>query len=334
MKPLVSCIVPVYNVEEYLVECIESLKAQTYEKFEIILVNDGSTDSSGDICDYYARLSDNIKVIHTKNNGVSSARYSGVINSTGEYVTFVDSDDTLTTDAIEYMVEALNEGDIGIVYTYITERDRPQTGLYPIEQVRSDIIRGGYKFNTGPCAKLYKKTLLKKDVFDLPRHINKGEDMLMNIKILFETFNPIAYRSRKIYNYRIRQNSATASFRFDPEYELEFYNLEKACIPAAYHSIHMPDVLIASLNTLARNIARDVFTKQNITSEILHSKLYGTIISEIEKYQTHGYFVEKGIVMNLTNSKKYLFICLYALFNYPHRIITKLLRKFKFTISW
>ena len=90
---LISVIVPVYNVESYLEKCIESIQNQSYKSLEIILVNDGSTDSSGDICDKYAAHDKRIKVIHKKNGGLSSARNAGLEVANGDYIAFVDSDD-------------------------------------------------------------------------------------------------------------------------------------------------------------------------------------------------------------------------------------------------
>lgn len=93
----ISVIVPVYNVEKYLSRCIDSIISQTFSDFELILVDDGSTDSSGKICDEYGKKDGRVKVIHKKNGGQSSARNAGIENSTGEYISFVDSDDWISS---------------------------------------------------------------------------------------------------------------------------------------------------------------------------------------------------------------------------------------------
>ena len=98
MKPEISIIVPIYNVEKYLPRCIESILAQTFTNFELILVNDGSEDDSGEVCDRYAKEDKRIKVIHKKNGGVSSARNAGLKNSIGNYIGFVDPDDYIKKD--------------------------------------------------------------------------------------------------------------------------------------------------------------------------------------------------------------------------------------------
>ena len=109
MKDVISVIIPVYNVEDYIGECLDSLKAQTYKNLEIILIDDESTDNSGNICDDYAIRDDRIKVIHKKNGGAASARNEGLKIATGEYLTFVDSDDYLDAESYEYMINKIQE---------------------------------------------------------------------------------------------------------------------------------------------------------------------------------------------------------------------------------
>lgn len=106
---VISVVVPVYNVEPYLKECLESIINQTYRDLEIILIDDGSTDKSGDICDEYGKKDERIIVIHQNNQGSASAKNAGLRKSSGEYLTFVDSDDFLQEDAYEFMVKQLEE---------------------------------------------------------------------------------------------------------------------------------------------------------------------------------------------------------------------------------
>ena len=109
-KPKISVIIPVYNVEKWLNKCVDSILAQSYENFEVILVNDGSTDKSGDICDQYLKEDNRVKVFHNKNKGLSYSRNFGVKNSNGKYVMFVDSDDFLSEkNAYQEMVNILEK---------------------------------------------------------------------------------------------------------------------------------------------------------------------------------------------------------------------------------
>ena len=115
-NPVVSVIIPVYNVEKYLEECIDSVLNQTYKDIEIILVDDGSTDSSGDICDRYAENNKNICVIHQKNGGLSAARNAGLGEACGEYVYFLDSDDYISSDAIEKLISIAKNDNSDVVF--------------------------------------------------------------------------------------------------------------------------------------------------------------------------------------------------------------------------
>ena len=99
----ISIVIPVYNVQDYIKKCLDSILSQTFSDLEIILVDDGSTDLSGRICDYYSENDKRIKVIHTANGGLSEARNVGIKNATSEWITFIDSDDYVSSDYIEYL---------------------------------------------------------------------------------------------------------------------------------------------------------------------------------------------------------------------------------------
>ena len=113
-NPLISVIVPIYNVEEYLNRCVESIVNQTYQKLEIILVDDGSPDNCPRMCDDWAKKDSRIKVIHKENGGLSDARNAGMKITTGEYISFIDSDDYIETCMIEILYEAIKKYDCDI----------------------------------------------------------------------------------------------------------------------------------------------------------------------------------------------------------------------------
>ena len=122
---MVSVIVPVYNSEKYLTECIESIMAQHYSNIEVILIDDGSTDNSGRIIDNYAQRYSQIRAIHTDNQGVSSARNCGIEMSSGDFITFIDADDWITPDYVEYLLQVLisTNSDFAISTKHFTNRD-------------------------------------------------------------------------------------------------------------------------------------------------------------------------------------------------------------------
>ena len=115
MGDLISVIVPVYNVEKYIKKCLDSIIYQTYKNIEIILVDDGSTDNSGIICDVYKERDKRIKVIHKKNNGVSAARNTGIENANGKWISFVDSDDWIDKNYFEILISKIYNNDIDCI---------------------------------------------------------------------------------------------------------------------------------------------------------------------------------------------------------------------------
>jgi glycosyltransferase involved in cell wall biosynthesis len=163
---LVSVIIPVYNVEKYLRRCIESVLAQSYTNFEIILIDDGSTDSSGQICDEYAMINNRIKVYHKGNAGVSSARNLGLRYAEGKWIVFVDSDDYVKKDYILHLIQDSSD-DIDLVISYaIIDRygivEVEQYSLANIDDCNFDILFLQYKiyWHTSPWGKLFRKDII------------------------------------------------------------------------------------------------------------------------------------------------------------------------------
>lgn len=142
MEQLISVIVPIYNVEQYLKKCIESILKQTYQNLEIILVDDGSPDGCGAICDTYAKKDDRIKVIHKANGGLSDARNAGLEVATGEYVLMVDSDDWIHNQTIEILYRTIQEQDADVSicnYQYVHTDDKYKDEKYDFDQLKAKI---------------------------------------------------------------------------------------------------------------------------------------------------------------------------------------------------
>ena len=206
----ISIIIPVYNVEEFFPECIQSVFNQTYKNLEIILVDDGSTDNSGIMCDEYAKERDNITVIHQENQGLSDARNNGVKVSTGDYICFVDSDDIITSDYAEVLSKTLmGNADIAIAklakffdVVPSVENDLPEVQMMSNEKALKTLCNQT-EFGNTACAKLYRKHLL--ELFPYPDG-KLYEDLATTYKIIGKA-NGICYCPRVVYFYRQRHGS-------------------------------------------------------------------------------------------------------------------------------
>lgn len=212
MSDLISVIVPIYNVESYLDECLESIVNQTYSNLEIILVDDGSTDSCPQMCDEWAKKDTRIKVIHKVNGGLSSARNAGLDVCTGDYINFIDSDDYIEKEAYEILLKDMKENNVDMVMfsffrilgkqRYV--RQRKKTGRkYSSDEMLECFFYHRDGFCGSACDKLYKATLLKDIRF--PEGLNH-EDYLMLVELYYKT--PYVYCNYvPLYNYRLRENS-------------------------------------------------------------------------------------------------------------------------------
>lgn len=210
-----SVIVPVYNVAQYLPDCIESILAQNFRDFELILVDDGSTDDSGRICDEYADKDERIQVIHQKNGGVTKARKTGVENAKGEWICFVDADDTIPTNSLESLVLSINKG-TDIVIGSMDGRNLPKS--ITLRDYRAACI-GGTIFSTALWAKLYRRSLFNDWVFNIPRDIKVGEDLLMNVRLAFKTdYSPMIIPYPIVYYYRSTPQSIMHTYTYTVDY--------------------------------------------------------------------------------------------------------------------
>lgn len=218
MKPLISVILPIYNVAQFLPRCIESVCSQTYDNLEIILVDDGSPDDCGDICDKYAEKDNRIVVVHKQNGGLSDARNKGAEIANGEYITFIDSDDYVGIHYIETLVKAIEDGkasvsicDYNNVYDDMgMEREESICNIFSnkecIEKIYHPICHGMEFVAWG---KLYKTSLFKNNEILYP--VGKiHEDTFTTYKLLYYA-EKIVYVNYVGYFYRQRENSIMSS---------------------------------------------------------------------------------------------------------------------------
>ncbi|MBR5621369.1 glycosyltransferase [Candidatus Saccharibacteria bacterium] len=223
--PLISIIVPVYNVHEYLSACFDSLQKQSYPKLEFIIIDDGSTDGSGVSCDEFAKREPRAKVIHQANKGLSVSRNIGLGLATGEYVTFVDSDDYLAPDCISYLFSLVNKHGVPLSICSLTELTLNghqinygadyQEKLMSTEEALSRMLREE-GFNVSAYAKLYHRALWQGITF--PENI-LHEDLGTTYKLI-EKCQKVAYGPEPKYIYRKRKNSISSQEFNEKKYSI------------------------------------------------------------------------------------------------------------------
>ena len=209
--PFFSIIIPIYNSCNFLNNCIDSIIAQNFKDYEILLINDGSTDKSGEICNHYCLLYDNIYVYHKKNGGVSSARNLGLEKAKGKWIWFVDSDDTITANALNIIYQSINKGS-ALIYSFAVNVITPNKHIIinNIEnKLKSEYILKKlltYKFLGAPFFYIYNRELIYNLRF--PTNLKIGEDLYFNLNVLNKYGdNEIIYDKKIIYNHIENESS-------------------------------------------------------------------------------------------------------------------------------
>lgn len=214
----VSVIVPVYNIEKYLSKCVESVLGQTYGNFELILVDDGSTDSSGNICDCFSEQDKRIIVIHKKNGGLSSARNAGLDIAKGEYVIFVDGDDYVDSKMIETLLKASMDYDVNLVmcnYVHVDEKGN-QVGISELRIEKPELLSSdemldrvskGWTFGVIAWNKIYRRELFNSIRYPVGKI---SEDEFISHRIMATTKKAVIIPT-VLYYYTLREGSITKS---------------------------------------------------------------------------------------------------------------------------
>lgn len=277
----VSVIIPIYNVEKYLKRCIKSILKQTYTNLQIILVNDGSTDSSGQIISHFAAKDDRIEVINKPNGGLSDARNYGLKAVKGDYITFIDSDDFVTDDYVEYMVTLLEKDDADISavgYSSFKENDpmklpdiSEQIFKYNSKEALEDLLYQK-RISTSACAKLYRKDLFSDICFPKAKLY---EDVSTIYKLFYKS-KRIVQSSLQKYYYCIRNDSIVHS-KFNPR-KLDYVN-------NCHEILEFIDKVYPELHTAAtsRFIWANIHVWVNIDNPGAYPDIYNNVKNNIYK---------------------------------------------------
>ena len=212
MKELISVIIPVYKVEKYLDRCIDSVLHQTYKNLEIILVDDGSPDNCGKMCDEYAKYDKRIKVIHKKNGGLSDARNVGIDKAKGKYITFIDSDDWIPLNSIELLYKGISvnnddisSGNLKEVFKYVNEDENYSEKNFEVYNAEGALKELMYLhgFSNSASGKLYKTKLFDNIRYPIGKYY---EDLATTYKI-FANSSKIVAIDAVVYYYFQNNNS-------------------------------------------------------------------------------------------------------------------------------
>lgn len=224
----VSVIVPVYKVEDYLIPCIDSILNQSFSDFELLLVDDGSPDRCGVICDEYCRRDSRVLVIHQENSGVTAARRRGVESARGEFICFVDADDTLPKESILTLYDFAEKNKLDIAMGAYMEVDEHgnygrevhyHEGIYSGEVFLRELLEGA---SGVPWGTLYRKTLFDHTVLDLSPAIKRSEDFIMKTRLALRA-SRVGSVAAIVYYYLQRATSAVHTFKSSFLYE-KMYN--------------------------------------------------------------------------------------------------------------
>lgn len=258
--PNISIIVPIYNADKYLEKCLDSIMNQTYNNFEVILVNDGSTDNSGEICERYASIDKRAKVIHKKENqGLISARIDGIQNAVSEYIGFVDADDWIDEDFFEILAMNMEQNDADIVISGCTKeqggysvgvKNNVTTGVYfgkSLLNIYPKILHydGFYNFGILPYLwnKLYRRQLLYTCYKDIDTYISDGEDVAVVFPYLLRAQKVVVTNESK-YHYRLHPQSMTAKKNKDFYENVSrlYLHLKKEFQKTDYYEMMLPQL--------------------------------------------------------------------------------------------
>lgn len=291
-----SLIVPVYNAEKYLTECLTSIVAELTDEMELIIVNDGSTDSSSKICKQFE--CSNVRIFENDNHGVSYSRNFGIDKAIGEYICFIDADDILSKNWSKNILENLNSAfDYIIFLSNITNNIEKEKLLEYTFKVDDK-----FHWISTPWSKIYKKELLNKYQIRFKNGVINGEDMLFNAEVILSTDN-ISYVDCNIYNYRVNPLSVTKTFKdrlfksdqFFLQYLQQIFEQQKlSCVK--YYNYCLENAIMMFLDKISLLKKEDrskyyyIFTEEPYNAFIINSNKFKNKLNKI-------------IIQNLKNKK-------------------------------
>lgn len=332
---MISIIVPIYKVENFINKCVDSIISQTYRDLEIILVDDGSPDKCPAICDEYANADKRVKVIHKQNGGLIAARKSGLDVATGEYVCFVDGDDWIEPDMYEHIANEIqkNHSDCVITQFYYSYEDREEKSnyklykpLYNREELEKEVfptmLFDGrfYRFGIYPCCwtKVFKRELIEKHIYDVDDRIRMGEDIAFTYPCLMEC-QSVSFIDLPLYHYRQNPDSMTASY---DQYLQDIYTLPYESIFQKSKELNidlskqLPYYLLYMANFVIRNEASKANPKTKKESNAVIKALLSNeyVKNELKHIDMRKLPVHTKLLVTALKSKSVKLVNIYMMF--------------------
>ena len=307
-NPKISVVVPIYNSEKYIEKCIQSILVQSYDDFELLLINDGSKDGSGLICDNYAKVDTRIRVFHNSNKGVSAARNFGLDVSKGEWVTFVDSDDWIEVDYLKQLIQGNEECDLVVSYFYATgwsewKSDPWKSGLYVDEGIKCCFNDNMREFSF-MCSKMYKNSILKQYNVRFDLNISYAEDSIFTFNYLQYT-NTIRVQNDALYCYNCFPSQSLTTKRW--AWEAASYTID-----TMYNTLSILELRYKWDGRAIKNFYTWAFLKRYLSGVVSHNTILQTrfILTEVCKNNTVSeLFKVNVIVKNRFRTLFNFFIC-------------------------
>jgi glycosyltransferase involved in cell wall biosynthesis len=337
LKSTISIIVPIYNASVFLKKCIDSIVAQTYAEFELLLINDGSTDTSLNIALSYAKIENRIVLINQTNQGVSAARNHGLLKASGDYIAFVDADDWLEPEYLNELVNDIvtNEADLVCVGYYDYSVYAKRLAVHDFKEKGSvlkaeEMMHGLLSGTAGvPWAKLYRKSIIDQFKIRFNEKIKMSEDLVFNLEYI-SNCKKIIINEFYGYNYN-RLNCISVSSKINPDY-FDSYELSNELILQLWSKKRLDDLhLLGWMNkryesfiiTVCSNIAVD--KRLVVFKRIKKIKSFmGIVVNRLNIRQLKD---EKSILLNLLLNKFYYcsFFC-FLIQNYFSKLKLKIKR--------
>lgn len=341
---MISVIIPVYNTEKYLGRCIDSILNCTVNDFEVILINDGSTDRSGEICRRYCGKDSRVKLYDQENAGVSAARNKGIEVSRGEWIIFVDSDDTISHDFLEIVTRREYQKQDMLIFDHTERKKRLKSGRRSKITGNARIIKIGKRANSvrmikkilyakpltkngntnlrSPCAKAYKKAVLDRYAIRFSQDVFIGEDKLFNMEYQLRAKSCI-YIPRTVYFVEWRGDSLT--HRFQPQYVKNYYMFQKRLkmllqenkIWGDLERAYYENILTAVTEVLVYGIFNPRSTRtyeedRKLCHEIHNNEIYRSAY----RYSEKSGIIPRRILLHFFNRKNYMAVNLICRLSY------------------